>query len=37
MYIWPSSWFSGRLGPAGSRHVDVDVPLGSAGPPWIVL
>src|SRR4051794_1505566 len=35
-YIWPTSAFSGRLGPAGSRHVAVG-PSGSGSPPWVVL
>src|SRR3954454_4183871 len=35
--FWPTYWppssaFSGRLAPAGSRHVPVGIPLGSAPP-----
>src|SRR4051794_19034865 len=37
MYWPPSSAFSGWLGPAGSRHVVVGMPLGSVGPDWKVL
>src|SRR5690349_16934796 len=37
MYWPPASEFSGRLGPLGSRHVEVGEPLGSVTCVWIVL
>src|SRR5579859_2436981 len=37
MYITPTSAFSGLFAPAGSRQVPVGSPVGSGGPPWVVL
>src|SRR5262245_33733167 len=40
--FWPTYWppssaFSGWFAPAGSRHVPVGIPLGSAPPLWVDL